>query len=185
MWAGRLDRRRADPAGRCGNRGGQDPTRRPRANCLAERFVLAVYNVDRQVLIFEECRLRSVLARYAVHYDRQRPYRALLLRPQRSGAERTLADVVAGEAAVTEWRPLEGPVAVSLGVCGRSGIAAAGTRRRAARARTWWGASDQVGANRWTARTAGVALRRDPLFQRPRRPRDLSPLPKHDLQPAT
>ena len=36
-----------------------------------------------RMLIFAERHLRSVLARYAVHYNQQRPHRALQLRPPR------------------------------------------------------------------------------------------------------
>jgi len=36
-----------------------------------------------RMLIFGERYLRSVLARYAVHYNQQRPHRALQLRPPR------------------------------------------------------------------------------------------------------
>ena len=60
------------------------PPRCPRANCYAERFVLTVRTeVTDRMLIFGERHLRSVLARYAVHYNRQRPHRALQLRPPR------------------------------------------------------------------------------------------------------
>ena len=60
------------------------PPRCPRANCFAERFVLTVRTeVTDRMLIFGERHLRSVLARYAFHYDRQRPHRALQLRPPR------------------------------------------------------------------------------------------------------
>src|SRR4051794_33761471 len=60
------------------------PPRCPRANCFAERFVLTVRTeLTNRMLIFGERHLRSVLARYALHYDRQRPHRALQLRPPR------------------------------------------------------------------------------------------------------
>jgi putative transposase len=60
------------------------PPRCPRANCFAERFVLTVHTeVTDRMLIFGERHLRSVLARYAMHYNRKRPHRALGLRPPR------------------------------------------------------------------------------------------------------
>jgi putative transposase len=63
------------------------PPRSPRATCFAERFVLTVRTeVTDRMLIFGERRLRSVLARYAVHYNRQRPHRSLQLRPPRPNA---------------------------------------------------------------------------------------------------
>jgi transposase InsO family protein len=58
------------------------PPRCPRANCFAERFVLTVRTeVTDRILIFGEPHLRRVLAQYAVHYNTQRPHRALQLRP--------------------------------------------------------------------------------------------------------
>ena len=60
------------------------PPRCPRANCYAERFVLtARTELTDRMLIFGERHLRSVLAQYSVHYNRQRPHRALQLRPPR------------------------------------------------------------------------------------------------------
>jgi putative transposase len=60
------------------------PPRCPRANCFAERFVLTVRSeVTDRMLIFGERHLRSVLAEYAVHYNTQRPHRAIRLRPPR------------------------------------------------------------------------------------------------------
>ena len=63
------------------------PPRCPRAYCFAERLVLTVRTelADR-MLIFGERHLRSALARYAVHYNRKRPHRALQLRPPRPEA---------------------------------------------------------------------------------------------------
>jgi putative transposase len=63
------------------------PPRCPRANCFAERLVLTVRTeVTDRMLIFGERHLRSVLAQYSVHYNRQRPHRALQLRPPRPQA---------------------------------------------------------------------------------------------------
>jgi transposase InsO family protein len=63
------------------------PPRCPRANCYAERFVLTVRTeVTDRMLIFGERHLRSVLAEYSRHYNRQRPHRALQLRPPRPDA---------------------------------------------------------------------------------------------------
>ena len=58
------------------------PPRCPRANCFAERLVLTIRTeVTDRMLIFGERHLHSVLAQYAAHYNRQRPHRALQLRP--------------------------------------------------------------------------------------------------------
>jgi putative transposase len=63
------------------------PPRCPRANCFAERLVLTVRTeLTDRMLIFGERHLRGVLARYAVHYNTQRPHRALQLRPPRPEA---------------------------------------------------------------------------------------------------
>ena len=60
------------------------PPRCPRANCFAERFVLtARTELTDRILIFGERHLRTVLARYAAHYNGRRPHRALQLRPPR------------------------------------------------------------------------------------------------------
>ena len=55
------------------------------------------------MLIFGERHLRSVLARYAVHYNRRRPHRALQLRPPRPQAP--VPEVIRGR---IRWRPILG-----------------------------------------------------------------------------
>ncbi|MGW4115839.1 integrase core domain-containing protein [Actinosynnema sp. NPDC004786] len=60
------------------------PPRCPRANAHAERFVGTVRReaTDR-LLIINEHHLRSVLDRYATHYNHRRPHQALQLAPPR------------------------------------------------------------------------------------------------------
>ncbi|WP_158853850.1 integrase core domain-containing protein [Saccharothrix deserti] len=60
------------------------PPRSPRANCYAERFVGTVRReaTDR-LLIINEHHLKSVLDRYAAHYNHRRPHRARQLLPPR------------------------------------------------------------------------------------------------------
>ena len=63
------------------------PPRCPGANCYAERLVLTVRTeLTDRMLILGERHLRSVLAQYSLHYNRQRPHRALQLRPPRPEA---------------------------------------------------------------------------------------------------
>jgi transposase InsO family protein len=60
------------------------PSRSPRANAYAERFVFtARTEVTDRMLIFGERHLRSVLAEYARHYNGRRPHRSRGLRPPR------------------------------------------------------------------------------------------------------
>jgi putative transposase len=61
------------------------PPQCPRANAFAERFVLtARTELTDHILIFSERHLRTVLARYAAHYNGKRPHRALGLLPPRA-----------------------------------------------------------------------------------------------------
>jgi hypothetical protein len=63
------------------------PPRCPHANCYPERLVLRIRaEVTDRILIFGERHLRRALARYSMHYNRQRPHRALYLRPPRLDA---------------------------------------------------------------------------------------------------
>jgi len=68
------------------------PPRSPRANAYAERFVLTARAeiTDRMVIVGER-HLRSVLARYARHYNGQRPHRSRELRPPRR--DHTIVDL--------------------------------------------------------------------------------------------
>ncbi|WP_246038103.1 transposase [Saccharothrix texasensis] len=60
------------------------PPRCPRANAHAERFVGTVRReVTDRLLILNERHLRTVLDRYATHYNHRRPHRALQLAPPR------------------------------------------------------------------------------------------------------
>jgi hypothetical protein len=63
------------------------PPRCPRANCFAQRLVLALRTeLTDRMLIFGERHLRTVLATYAAHHNTRRPHRALQLRPPRPEA---------------------------------------------------------------------------------------------------
>jgi putative transposase len=58
------------------------PSRSPRANAYAERFVLtARTEVTDRMLIFGQRHLRTVLAEYEAHYNGRRPHRSRQLRP--------------------------------------------------------------------------------------------------------
>ncbi|MFJ6677454.1 integrase core domain-containing protein [Actinosynnema sp. NPDC091369] len=60
------------------------PPRCPRANANAERFVGTVRReVTDRLLIINEHHLRTVLNRYAAHYNHRRPRQALQLAPPR------------------------------------------------------------------------------------------------------
>src|SRR6476660_5894467 len=71
------------------------PPRCPRANCFAERFVSTIRTeVTNRMLIFGERHLRSVLAQYSLHHNRQRPHRSLELRPP--GPDATVPEPIRG-----------------------------------------------------------------------------------------
>ena len=58
------------------------PPRSPRANCYAERFVLtARTELTDRMLIFGRRHLRTILTRYAAHYNGRRPHRSRQLQP--------------------------------------------------------------------------------------------------------
>jgi putative transposase len=60
------------------------PSRSPRANAYAERFVLtARTEVTDRMLIFGQRHLQKVLAEYEAHYNGRRPHRSRQLRPPR------------------------------------------------------------------------------------------------------
>jgi transposase InsO family protein len=60
------------------------PSRSPRANAYAERFVLtARTEVTDRMLIFGQRHLQLVLAQYEAHYNGRRPHRSRQLQPPR------------------------------------------------------------------------------------------------------
>ena len=60
------------------------PSRSPRANGYAERFVpTARTEVTDRMLMFGERHLRVVMAEYETHYNGRRPHRSRELRPPR------------------------------------------------------------------------------------------------------
>ena len=60
------------------------PPRCPRANAHAERFVLTARSeITDRIAIIGERHLRSVLAKYARHYNGRRPHRSRQLHPPR------------------------------------------------------------------------------------------------------
>ncbi|MBQ0895715.1 integrase core domain-containing protein [Micromonospora sp. U56] len=80
------------------------PPQNPRANAYAERFVGTVRReVTDRMLVAGERPLRRTLERYAHHYNRRRPHRALQLRPPRS--DRPVVDLTHER---TKRRPILG-----------------------------------------------------------------------------
>jgi transposase InsO family protein len=64
------------------------PPRSPRANAYAERWIWTVRaEVTDQMLITGPRHLAAILGRYAAHYNRHRPHRALDLRPPGSAGK--------------------------------------------------------------------------------------------------
>ena len=67
------------------------PVRAPKANAIAERFVRTVRSECLDwLLILNRRHLERVLRVYTDHSNRQRPHRALALRPPQGGAETSL-----------------------------------------------------------------------------------------------
>jgi transposase InsO family protein len=64
------------------------PARAPKANAIAERFVRTVRSECLDwLLILNRRQLEHALRVYIEHYNRQRPHRALNLRPPRNDSE--------------------------------------------------------------------------------------------------
>jgi putative transposase len=64
------------------------PLRSPQANAIAERFVRTVRSECLDwLLILNRRHLEHVLRVYTDHYNRQRPHRALTLRPPNPGTD--------------------------------------------------------------------------------------------------
>ena len=67
------------------------PVRAPKANAIAERFVRTVRSECLDwLLILNRRHLEHVLRVYVDHYNRERPHRALDLRPPNPGTEAPL-----------------------------------------------------------------------------------------------
>ncbi|MFT7840723.1 integrase core domain-containing protein [Saccharothrix sp. BKS2] len=72
------------------------PPRCLRANAHAERFIgTARREATDRLLIINEHHLRSVLGRYATHYNHRRPHQALQLAPPRPDRPIAEADYTA------------------------------------------------------------------------------------------
>ena len=73
---------RSTPSSNTGIKVVKTTPRCPRANCYAERFVGTVRReVTDRLPIINEHHLRTVLYRYAAHYNHRRPHQALQLAP--------------------------------------------------------------------------------------------------------
>ena len=69
-------------AGKCRDRGGEDPAAQPRANAYAERWArTARAEVTNRMLIIGPRHLRAVLDKYVAHDNQHRPHRGRNLRP--------------------------------------------------------------------------------------------------------
>ncbi len=86
------------------------PPRCPRANCFADRFVLTVRTKVSDRCDLRERHLLSVLARYPVHYNTQRPHRALQLRPPHPAT----VSMVSGVVSLDHSRGLQGRTRIGV-----------------------------------------------------------------------